>query len=212
MTLKPRKQDFLDLLPSSVVVTHQRRHGDARYLTFDDGPNPQHTPRLLDLLARHGIKASFFVVGQKVERHPDIVARIVAEGHMLGNHSYSHWSFKPMTQAGRLKEIRQTDELLQRYTGQAVHRMRPPAGQMAPALLWHFALNRRNLVHWSYDSLDYQQPQHAELVARLLDTPPAPGDIILMHDDNGAAVDALAEAIPVWLERGYTFLPLAVDA
>jgi len=212
MTLKPRKQDFLDLLPPSLVVTHQRRHGDARYLTFDDGPNPQHTPRLLDLLAMHGIKASFFVVGQKVERHPEIVARIAAEGHMLGNHSYSHWSFKPMSQACRLKEIRQTDELLEPHTGHPIHRMRPPAGHMAPALLWHFALNRRNLVHWSYDSMDYQKPDHDDLVARLLDTPPAPGDIVLMHDDSGAAANALADVIPAWLERGYTFAPLPVQA
>ena len=97
MSLLPKKLHLLSLLPDGLVLTHgSRRQDNMRYLTFDDGPDPQHTPRLLDLLGKHGIHASFFLVGQKVEQHPLLVERIVAEGHMLGNHSYSHWSFKFM--------------------------------------------------------------------------------------------------------------------
>jgi peptidoglycan/xylan/chitin deacetylase (PgdA/CDA1 family) len=91
MNLKPRKQKLLRLLPNTLVQTHGSSHGGARYLTFDDGPEPEYTPRLLDLLAKHRVHASFFLIGQKVEQHPALVERIVAEGHMIGNHSYSHW-------------------------------------------------------------------------------------------------------------------------
>jgi peptidoglycan/xylan/chitin deacetylase (PgdA/CDA1 family) len=212
MKLKPKKHDLLGLLPDALVLTRGSREGNARYLTFDDGPNPEHTPRLLDLLAEHGARASFFLVGQKVERYPALVERIVAEGHMLGNHSYSHWSFKPMSLTQKLREIRLTDELLQAFDQRRHHRMRPPHGHMAPSLLLHFATRRRSLVYWSYDSLDYQEQGSEVLVARLRNDPPAAGDIVLMHDDSGKAGDALDVLLPEWLAKGHAFHALPAEA
>ena len=95
MNWKPKRQDLLGLLPEKLVMT-RTRDAALRYLSFDDGPEPGHTPKLLDTLARHEVKASFFLVGEKIEQYPEIVQRIVAEGHMIGNHSYSHWSFDNM--------------------------------------------------------------------------------------------------------------------
>jgi peptidoglycan/xylan/chitin deacetylase (PgdA/CDA1 family) len=209
--MRPKKQQWLSLFPDALVQTKGPRRDHACYLTFDDGPDPTHTPPLLDLLAKHGVKASFFLVGQKVERHPKLVERIVAEGHMLGNHSYSHWSFKRMTTGKKLSEIHSTDALLSAFDGRLQHRMRPPHGYVGADLLCYFAMHRRSFVYWSYDSLDYQDRPTREMVGRLRADPPSSGDIVLMHDDSDRARDALAVLLPEWLGSGYSFRALAQD-
>lgn len=212
MNMRPRKHRLLGLLPDALVLISGSRRDNARYLTFDDGPDPTYTPPLLDLLAKHGVKASFFLVGEKIERHPKLVERIVAEGHMLGNHSYSHWSFKRMTTRKKLHEIHSTDALLHAFDRRTQHRMRPPHGYVGADLLCYFALHRRSLVYWSYDSLDYQDRPNQEMIRRLRADPPLPGDIVLMHDDSDRAHDALAVMLPEWLGDGHTFRALPQDA
>lgn len=212
MNMRPRKHQLLRLLPNALLQTNGSRHGHTRYLTFDDGPDPVYTPPLLDLLAKHGVKASFFLVGKKIERHPQLVERIVAEGHMLGNHSYSHWSFNRMTTRKKLSEIHNTDVLLSVFDGRLQHRMRPPHGYVGADLLCYFAMHRRSFVYWSYDSLDYQDRPTDEMVGRLRADPPLPGDIVLMHDDSGRAHDALSVMLPEWLLNGHVFRALAQDA
>jgi peptidoglycan/xylan/chitin deacetylase (PgdA/CDA1 family) len=212
MNLKPKKQQLLGLLPDALVLTRGARDDNARYLTFDDGPDPEHTPGLLDLLAKHGAQASFFLVGEKIEEHPGLVERILAEGHMLGNHSYSHWSFGNMSYETKLSEITRTDALLQKFDGRTHHRMRPPHGYVSADLLWYFARNKRSLVYWSYDSLDYQDQSNDALVARLRDDPPKAGDIVLMHDDSDKAGAALDVMLPEWLAEGHTFRALPAEA
>ena len=212
MNMRPRKHRLLSLLPDALVLISGSRRDNARYLTFDDGPDPTYTPPLLDLLAKHGVKASFFLVGEKIERHPKLVERIVAEGHMLGNHSYSHWSFKRMTTRKKLHEIHSTDALLRAFDGRPHHQMRPPHGYVGADLLCYFALHRRSFVYWSYDSLDYQDRPNQEMIRRLRADPPLPGDIVLMHDDSDRAHDALAVMLPEWLGDGHTFRALPQDA
>ncbi|MGH8156943.1 MAG: polysaccharide deacetylase family protein [Rhodanobacter sp.] len=212
MNLKPKKQQLLNLLPNALVQTHGPHLGNTRYLTFDDGPDPEHTPPLLDLLAAHGVHASFFLVGQKVERHPELVRRIVAEGHAIGNHSYSHWEFKNMTLRKQLSEIHHTDTLLRAFDQQAHHWVRTPRGYLAAPLLLYFASHRRRLVHWSYDSLDYQPHPVETLIERLRQQPPVAGDIVLMHDDSDKARAALSVLLPEWLAGGHAFHALPSDA
>lgn len=212
MNMRPRKHQWLGLLPDALVQTKGSSHDNVRYLTFDDGPDPTYTPPLLDLLARYDVKASFFLVGQKIERHPKLVERIVAEGHMVGNHSYSHWSFKRMTTRKKLDEINSTDALLSAFDGRLHHRMRPPHGYVGADLLCYFAVQRRNFVYWSYDSLDYQDRPTRVMVDRLRADPPSPGDIVLMHDDSDRARDALTVLLPEWLAGGYAFRALPQDA
>jgi peptidoglycan-N-acetylglucosamine deacetylase len=207
MTWKPKKHELLALLPEALVIT-RTRDARVRYLSFDDGPEPGHTPKLLDTLAKHGVKASFFLVGEKIEQYPEIVQRIVDEGHMIGNHSYSHWSFRNMNLTKQLDEVHRTDALLRRFDDRPHHRMRPPSGYVGAQLLFHFARRKRNLVYWSYDSLDYQDGPVETLIARLRDDPPAPGDIVLMHDDSDKAADALDVLLPEWLEQGFGFAAL----
>lgn len=211
MKQKSKKRHLLDLLPNALVQTRGPRLGNARYLTFDDGPDPEHTSPLLDLLAAHGVCASFFLVGQKVERYPELVRRIVSEGHMLGNHSYSHWEFRNMTLRKQLDEVHRTDALLRAFDQQPHHRVRTPRGYLAAPLLLYFASHRRSLVHWSYDSLDYQPQSVEALVLRLRTHPPMAGDIVLMHDDSDKACSALSILLPEWLASGHTFHALPPD-
>ena len=112
-----------------------RRAGRRVALTFDDGPDPQRTPAVLDLLARQGVRATFFVVGARAEAHPELVRRMVAEGHVVGNHSYTHsWRF-PLRSLGRtMEELCRTGEVLHRITGRQPRLFRPPFGVTNPTI------------------------------------------------------------------------------
>lgn len=211
MKLRPTKRQLFSLLPDRVVQTRCSAQQRARYLTFDDGPNPTHTPRVLDLLAAHGVRASFFVVGQNAERYPQLVERIVAGGHLLGNHSWSHNHFGRQSLAQQLDELARTDALLSRFDGHALHRIRPPQGVVSLRLLASLVRRGRSIAYWSYDSLDYRANSGMEVAQRLRRMPPAAGDIVLMHDDGAAAAEALAELLPAWLAAGQTFHALPAE-
>jgi peptidoglycan/xylan/chitin deacetylase (PgdA/CDA1 family) len=211
MTRIVRKQHVLDLLPDWLVRTHGPADGGARYLSFDDGPNPDYTARVLDLLARHGARASFFLVGQNVERHPELVARMVAEGHRIGNHSYSHSVFSGISHAEQVREIERTDKLLAAFDGLPRHPFRPPRGVFSLALLLRLASAGRRLTYWSYDSLDYRKQPANELVDALRARSPRPGDIVLMHDDNERAPRILETLLPEWRAGGFSFEPLPAE-
>jgi peptidoglycan/xylan/chitin deacetylase (PgdA/CDA1 family) len=202
---RPKKLHLLRWLPDRLMLTTCRSHDRALYLSFDDGPHPQHTPRLLDLLAEHDARASFFLVGTEVEKYPAIVRRMAAEGHLVGNHSYSHPPFPKITLAEQLHEIDRTDRLLAEIDGCAQHAFRPPSGALPLPLLLHFARQRRRIVYWSYDSLDYQRRPTPEFVAILRRAPPQSGDIVLMHDDDANVVDSLKELLPEWRTAGFAF-------
>jgi len=208
MKFRPSRRQLYACLPDRVVQVHGARAAGARYLSFDDGPHPEHTPRLLDLLARHAAKASFFLVGRNVERHPEIVARIVREGHLLGNHSFTHERFGQLPLAAQLDEFARTDAALAGFDGRPRHRLRPPQGSLPLPLLLALARRGRSIAYWSYDSLDYQSPAPEALIDRLRRAPPAAGDIVLMHDDSALAADALTVLLPEWRAAGHSFQAL----
>lgn len=151
-------------------------------LTFDDGPDLQRTPAVLDLLARQGVRATFFVVGARAEAHPELVRRMVAEGHVVGNHSYTHsWRF-PLRSLGRtVEELRRTGEVLHRITGRQPRLFRPPFGVTNPTIAR--AVRRLGLdpVGWSIRSLDTMGQSPERVAARILRRL-HPGAVILLHD------------------------------
>lgn len=151
-------------------------------LTFDDGPDPQRTPAVLDLLARQGVRATFFVVGARAEAHPELVRRMAAEGHVVGNHSYTHsWRF-PLHSLGRtMEELRRTGEVLHRITGRQPRLFRPPFGVTNPTIAR--AVRRLGLdpVGWSIRSLDTMGQSPERVAARILRRL-HPGAVILLHD------------------------------
>lgn len=159
-----------------------RRAGRRVALTFDDGPDPQRTPAVLDLLARQGVRATFFVVGARAEAHPELVRRMVAEGHVVGNHSYTHsWRF-PFRSLGRtMEELCRTGEVLHRITGRQPRLFRPPFGVTNPTIAR--AVRRLGLdpVGWSIRSLDTMGQSPERVAARILRRL-HPGAVILLHD------------------------------
>lgn len=111
-----------------------RRPGELA-LTFDDGPNPIWTPRLLELLARHDVRATFFLLGGRAQAAPELVRRLAAEGHLIGNHSWSHPNLALTGRARIREELQQTSDTLQQITGTEVKYFRPPFGARRPAAL-----------------------------------------------------------------------------
>lgn len=159
-----------------------RRAGRRVALTFDDGPDPQRTPAVLDLLARQGVRATFFVVGARAEAHPELVRRMVAEGHVVGNHSYTHSRRFPLRSLGRtVEELRRTGEVLHRITGRQPRLFRPPFGVTNPTIAR--AVRRLGLdpVGWSIRSLDTMGQSPERVAARILRRL-HPGAVILLHD------------------------------
>jgi peptidoglycan/xylan/chitin deacetylase (PgdA/CDA1 family) len=167
-------------------------------LTFDDGPHPEYTPRLLDELARYQIRATFFVVGQAVARFPDITRRIVAEGHTLGGHTYTH-SEPDATSARKLiAEVLQSRSLIEDLTQVPVNLFRPPKGKLSlskTVALWQL---QQTIVLWNQDPRDYQAEPPLGIVPWVQAYLAERGDIVLLHDTHPyciAAVEPLVQRI-----------------
>ncbi|WP_345304206.1 polysaccharide deacetylase family protein [Lysobacter hankyongensis] len=208
MNPRPRKLQVLRWLPNRWVLTRGVRRRRVLHLTFDDGPHPEHTPALLDLLAAHGARATFFLIGREAERHPNVVARILREGHAIGNHSWSHPQFERLDLAAQREEIERTDRLLQSFDGLPQHDFRPPRGVMPRPMVLDCVRRGRRIAYWSYDSLDYSQRSAEELIASARRHPPRAGEILLMHDDGGLSLRLLETMLPVWVGEGFAFEPL----
>ena len=161
-------------------------------LTFDDGPHPEYTPRLLDVLAERQLTATFFVIGELAKRQPDLIRRIAAEGHELGNHTWTHSEPARTSPRQFLDEVRRTDELLIELTGEASRTMRPPKGE----LNWHklTGLWQRglNVALWNVDPRDYRMTSADDMTAWCETYKPHAGDILLMHDNHPWAITAVA--------------------
>ncbi|WP_027081243.1 polysaccharide deacetylase family protein [Luteimonas mephitis] len=205
ITPRPRRLLLLGLFPNAWVETSGDRAQPTLYLTFDDGPHPQYTPPLLELLAEHDAKATFFLVGNQVERHPELAKRIAQAGHLLGNHSYSHPAFESLSLRQQVEEIERTDRLLHAIDGRLHHPFRPPRGVLSPAMLLHILWRRRRIGYWSYDSLDYSRRPAPELIELADRHPPRNGDIVLMHDDSDISLDVLRTMLPQWKRDGFRF-------
>jgi peptidoglycan/xylan/chitin deacetylase (PgdA/CDA1 family) len=208
MTPRPKKLKLLRWLPNSLVTTSGPRAQRGLYLSFDDGPHPEHTPRLLDLLAEHGAKATFFLIGNQIEANAALVRRIAFEGHTLGNHSMHHPHFEKLSLVEQLDEVEQTDRLLSSIDGRVRHSFRPPRGVLTLPMLARFFRLRRRVDYWSYDSLDYSRRPAAELIDVMRRHPVRAGDIILMHDDSPISLEMLQVLIPAWKAEGFSLRSL----
>ena len=185
-----------------------RLPGDARNaigLTFDDGPDPKYTPAMLDLLARLDVKATFFVIGNNVERHPRLVRDIVEQGHAVGGHTQTHRVIVQLSHRLLEDELRQCRTVIQDATGVDTRLFRPPRGQVSFASVRRVAQLGYRLVHWSKTFSDYQCDNTEYLVKRIQQGAVRGRDILLFHDTNPHTVEALTEAIPQWQSGGFVF-------
>lgn len=176
-------------------------------LTFDDGPWPGTTAQILDILKENNIKATFFVVGQNVKRYPDLVKRIIAEGHAIGNHTWHHW-YHYMNPQAAAYEIDHTTDLIYQTTGVKTNLFRPPGGMMHNGVVAYARNSKYAIVMWSSDSVDYSLPAVPKLISNVFRLA-RPGGIVLMHDGGGnrtKTVQALPEIISGFRNQGYSFV------
>lgn len=171
-------------------------------LTFDDGPNPETTPRVLELLKKYRAKGTFFVLGQKIEGNEGILKQMVAEGHEIGNHTFTHPNLVEMSDDVILSEINQTQDAIQAALGQKPTIYRPPYGSADARVA-----NLVNLpaIHWSVDTLDWENRDPHQIVEQVKANM-APGGIVLMHDIHPETVDALEPMLEYLVSQGYVFV------
>jgi peptidoglycan/xylan/chitin deacetylase (PgdA/CDA1 family) len=174
-------------------------------MTFDDGPHPKLTPKLLDLLKERGIKATFFVIGKCVAENPDIAKRIVDEGHEIANHSWSHPQLTKLSPPAFAAEIAQTNDAIEKATGIRPVVMRPPYGAINPTLTKR--LNEEyglSVIIWSVDPLDWKIRKSDHVSSHIIKNA-APGAIILAHDIHASTVDAMPATLDALQSKGYKF-------
>jgi peptidoglycan/xylan/chitin deacetylase (PgdA/CDA1 family) len=189
--------------PSYGIYTHVRTREPYLAMTFDDGPSAEYTPRLLDLLKARHLKATFFLIGQNVQAHPELVRRIIAEGHEVGNHTWDHPQLSKLSDERATDEIEKTQDAIRAACGVTPVLLRPPYGALnKPQHVWIPQRLKLNVIYWSVDTLDWKHPGSAAITQRVL-AGARPGAIILQHDIHGQTIDAMAAALDGLIAKGY---------
>jgi len=183
--------------------------GNYIAMTFDDGPHPQNTTRLLDILRARNIKATFYVIGRSVELYPQVVRRTVAEGHEIGNHSHTHRLLSKLGDSELHQEMSRCRDAVVRAAGVQPRTMRPPYGGLLQ--------RQREIVHseygyptilWSVDPLDWKNRNSGLITSRILAGSSA-GGIVLAHDLHATTVDAMPGTLDGLLRRGFKFVTVS---
>lgn len=171
-------------------------------LTFDDGPHPAWTVKLLDGLAERDVRATFFVIGKNIPGNEDIIARMAQEGHLIGNHTYDHIKISDLSVEEACEQVERTSTLVRAITGKDTEYVRPPFGSWRGDLECSFEMFP---VLWDVDPLDWTTKNTSDVVRRVLEAV-EPDDIILLHDCYESSVDAALQIVDALLEQGYQFV------
>jgi peptidoglycan/xylan/chitin deacetylase (PgdA/CDA1 family) len=194
-----------------MIIRHGNRKKWVIALTFDDGPQEPYTGQILDLLAKYSIKATFFLTGEKVEQNPDIVRRIISDGHEVGNHSYSHKTMRCRPLKWLRTEIEKADEqLLQAGACQPIS-FRPPFGRTSFLLISLLKKMKKKMILWDIGPKDYKYAHPYEIVGKVLKKI-KPGSIIVLHDgggDRSVTVETVNILVKDIREMGYKFVTIS---
>lgn len=180
-------------------------------LTFDDGPDTVFTPQILDVLKRHNVKATFFVVGNRAEAHPELVKRMAREGHVIGNHSYNHPNLPKMSDENFHYQIQHTEDILHRLIGYYPKLVRPPYGAINESQILWLAGQNFKVINWNVDSLDWKGLKADQVSSNVL-SHVHPGSIILQHcagghgEDLSGTIQALPRIIQKLRDDGVEFV------
>ena len=202
---------FFDVVQSSYLLDkdaelykayYEKKNQKVVALTFDDGPNPATTNQALDTLSNYGIKATFFVLGKNVSGNEEILKRMKADGHVIGNHSWSHPVLSKLSLDEAKKQITDTEDALTKVLGSSSKLMRPPYGAITDDIR-----NSLNLsfIMWDVDSLDWKSKNETAILTEV-QRQVKNGSIILMHDIHAETVHALPKVIDYLKEQGYEFV------
>ena len=177
--------------------------GPEVVLTFDDGPDPIVTPRILDTLQKHNIRAIFFVIGNKVLKNPELLQRIISEGHLVGNHTQNHSLFFAMLHSKKIaEEIDQFSQTMEPLVKEKITLFRPPIGYTNPKIARALKRRKLKILAWSVRSYDSFKNRES-LMKRLMRT--RPGSIVLLHDNLEQTADILEEYINQAKAKGIIF-------
>jgi len=195
---------------AGTILWHGNRKLPEIALTFDDGPNSKATPQILDILKEHDVKATFFVLGKFIEKNKNIISREAEEGHVIGNHTYTHANGL-ITDLNKIKrELVKTNVLIKKYAGQNVNYFRPPFGFES----WRFLNEAENLgytiILWNRDAGDWNHKTGKDIAAKILKYSKN-GTIILLHD-GGPSREAVIDSLPVIIDglkkKGFKFVTI----
>lgn len=197
--------------PTEQNITFNSVHTDGPYIamSFDDGPSATLTPKLLDLLAARHIKATFFVIGENVMEHPEVVARAAREGHEIGNHSWSHPNLAKMSQESVRSQLQRTDDAIKNATGERPTLMRPPYGSITDREKhWIHDEFGYRIILWDVDPYDWKRPGPAVVRNRILKET-RPGSIVLSHDIHPGTIEAMPSTFDELEAKGFKFVTVS---
>jgi peptidoglycan/xylan/chitin deacetylase (PgdA/CDA1 family) len=178
-------------------------------MTFDDGPSPETTPRLLEILKQRNIKVTFFMIGQNAQANPAIVQRILAEGHEIGNHSWTHPQLSKLSDDRVTEEITKTQAAIKNACGYTPVLLRPPYGAItARQKEWIEKQFGLSVIIWSVDPFDWKRPGASVIEQRIL-AGARPGAIILSHDIHEQTVDAMPATLDALAAKGFKFVTVS---
>jgi peptidoglycan/xylan/chitin deacetylase (PgdA/CDA1 family) len=189
---------------SSVKITQK-----TLAMTFDDGPHPSLTPKLLDILKERNIKCTFFLIGQNVKAYPQIVRRIIAEGHEIGAHTYTHCSLTSRSDAQIRSELQRSEEVLMTAANYRPQLIRPPYGAINTRIKQlMFSEFGYSTIMWSVDPQDWRRPGVSVVTSRLV-SGARPGAIMLAHDIHPPTIQAVPAMFDQLLAKGYQFVTVS---
>lgn len=173
-------------------------------ITFDDGIHPEFTPKILDLLKKHNTKATFFCIGKHLEQHPKIAQQIILQGHLIGNHSYSHKNnFGFLNTQQIIDEITKTDEIIYKTTGRNPLLFRPPFGVTNPNIAKAISQTQHKVIGWNVRSLDTVINNEKTILTRIT-RKLKKGSVILLHDTSQKTVNVLEQLLLFLKNEKYT--------
>lgn len=182
-------------------------------LTFDDGPDTVYTPQIMDILKKYNVKATFFLIGNRAQLFPDIVKRMVKEGHIVGNHSMNHANIAKLNKEKAYQEIKQAEDALYKIIGYRTILFRSPYGSLSAEQVKQIGAYKYKIIAWNVDSLDWKSLSAEQVQYNILENAKE-GSIILQHSSGSAEEDltgsvaALPEVIKILQKEGYKFVTI----
>ncbi len=192
-------------------IAYNSVHVNGPYIamTFDDGPSDKLTPKLLDILAEHHVKATFFVIGQNAADHPEIVKRALQEGHEIGNHSWSHPNFAKMSDENVRRDLKKTDDAIVAACGVRPTVMRPPYGSItARQKRWIHDEFGYRIILWDVDPLDWKRPGPKVVTSRIMKETRS-GSIVLSHDIHPGTIESVPATLNELEAKGFKFVTVS---
>ena len=201
MAVRRKEMDVVEYI-TCVINEEEAVDGRKIAITFDDGPHPYYTEQLLDGLQERGAKATFFLMGKQAEAYPELVLRMQEEGHLIGNHTYSHLQLNKSNREAFKAELVKTNELLLEITGEETQYVRPPYGS------WDKSFEKELTmlpVLWTIDPMDWCSSDVSGIVGKVT-RKAKENAIILMHDEYKSSVTAALQIVDILQKEGYEFV------